>query len=887
MGEKFESHAELEAYITNFYKSLYRHDETVQGEIEEFLGPDVLNHPLVRGSILTDEEKINLDKELNIAELDTALEQSNLKSSPGMDGFSYRYIKKFWQIYREPLYKCAKNSLENQTLPDTFLTAQIKLIPKKGDSKKIGNWRPISLLSNFYKIVSRLINNRLKGIANRILSRAQKGFNNKRYIQESILNVLENIDFCKKNNIKGALVTIDQAKAFDSVSHDYMVKVYNFFGFGERIKNWLKSIGTGRRACIITSPGEVSETFDLEKGHAQGDSPSPLLYNFAAQILLFKIELDKKIKPIRCPVHFPGPVIPLDPFLHESNRETGKCDCFADDNTVQTILDLGSLRALKIVLGDFKVLSGLKTNYEKTGLMRVGDLSGEIEPDILALGFKIETEIKLLGFTLSNQKDMSDLNFVPIAEKIGKIIRFWERFYLSLPGKITVYKTLLLPQLNYVATILTPSDKLLSDISKSMESFVTQGLSIAKNRLYAKPEEGGLGLFNLKIFIKALQATWVSKAYVCCNDNWKYDLLENVNFDLHNFTVNLDNNNLGGTLSNLSNSFSEFLVEFSKKDENFIKVPLLNNLLFKTGGNNEIKFDATFFGAENAQVANAALKKVTWEKITRNDNLKGKDDINILLNCNLSNRNYEHLKRGWKIARKKYGNGKKWSETIEQFVSKEIKGSKRYRTIIDREPGKNYCKILKLPQLKTFKKLTGIMEISEIRAKNLYGSWNKHYLASDIKVFLFKFYNNILGTNLRVSKFNYEISPACTFCTITGPYPANREDFSHVFFHCPTVKNLIEEFFSKYMAINVPECATFFGANLGENEIANKSFQLAMDILRFHIWSTKLEKKIPNKTIIFENVNDTFSRILKISTKISIEFNTCSLFRNHRRDEPP
>ena len=68
-----------------------------------------------------------------------------------------------------------------------------------------------------------------------------------------------------------------------------MVKVYKFFGFGDRIQKWLKSIGTGRRACIITSPGEVSKTFELDKGHAQGDSPSPLLYNFAAQILLFKI----------------------------------------------------------------------------------------------------------------------------------------------------------------------------------------------------------------------------------------------------------------------------------------------------------------------------------------------------------------------------------------------------------------------------------------------------------------------------------------------------------------------------------------------------------------------------------------------------------------------
>ena len=102
-GNKIMSQSELETYVTNFYQSLYRFDDTVQGEIEDFLGPDILSHPLVRGSILTDEEKIKLDRELEITELDTALDQSNLKSSPGMDGFSYKYIKKFWNIYREPL----------------------------------------------------------------------------------------------------------------------------------------------------------------------------------------------------------------------------------------------------------------------------------------------------------------------------------------------------------------------------------------------------------------------------------------------------------------------------------------------------------------------------------------------------------------------------------------------------------------------------------------------------------------------------------------------------------------------------------------------------------------------------------------------------------------
>ena len=283
---------DLQQYITNFYSSLYRIDNSVRGEIEDFLGHDISNHPLVRGSILTPDEKIKLDRELNITELDLSLEQSNMKSSPGMDGFSYTFIKKCWNIYREPLFMCAKESLENQTLPDVFLSAQIKLIPKKGDSSKIGNWRPISLLSNFYKIISRLINNRIKEVANRILSRTQKGFNNKRVIQESILNIVENMDFCKRENIKGAMVSIDESKAFDSVSHSYMEKVYTFFGMGDCIQRWLKSIGTGRSACIIMGPGELSDTFPLEKGHAQGDSPSPLLYNFVDLVLQFVSQSD-------------------------------------------------------------------------------------------------------------------------------------------------------------------------------------------------------------------------------------------------------------------------------------------------------------------------------------------------------------------------------------------------------------------------------------------------------------------------------------------------------------------------------------------------------------------------------------------------------------------
>ena len=56
----------------------------------------------------------------------------------------------------------------------------------------------------------------------------------------------------------------------------------------------------------------------------------------------------------------------------------------------------------------------------------------------------------------------------------------------------------------------------------------------------------------------------------------------------------------------------------------------------------------------------------------------------------------------------------------------------------------------------------------------------------------------------------------------------------------------------KYMTIQVPDCEEFFGANLGDNEENNNSFQLVMDILQFYLWSAKLEKKVQNKTKILK-----------------------------------
>jgi hypothetical protein len=147
-GLVFESAEMRGGYIRSFYEKLYKVDPLVEGEIEHFLGPEIASHPTVLASKLSMDEVTELDAPLDITELDKSLKLSNMRSAPGIDGFSYRFITEFWDYFRIPLFNCAVEGLENQSLPDFFMTAVIKLIPKKGDTSKISKWRPIRLLSN-------------------------------------------------------------------------------------------------------------------------------------------------------------------------------------------------------------------------------------------------------------------------------------------------------------------------------------------------------------------------------------------------------------------------------------------------------------------------------------------------------------------------------------------------------------------------------------------------------------------------------------------------------------------------------------------------------------------------------------------------------------------
>jgi Reverse transcriptase (RNA-dependent DNA polymerase) len=437
-GNDFPSDEDRKKYITAYYANIYavKEDttENTPGCIEHFLGPDICNHPEVANSKISREQSDILDQDISIEELDTAIKDMNSKTAGGPDGVGVPVLKKYWRLMRGPLTLYCTEMMRLERLSPSFLTSAIKLIPKKGDTSKIKNWRPISLLNVAYKVISKAINNRLKKISGRILSRAQKGFTNNRYIQECVINMLESVAYCKNTGTKGFLLAIDQAKAFDTVDHKFIVEVYKFFGFGDRFIKMLKVTTMGRNATIVFDDNEHSKKVDLGTGFTQGNGPSPLLFNFCQQILIFKIEFNPLVKEIEWTVfkcnwidnhlnnyrqlQLPVPdaedqalAVPV-PAVDQpdeggqavvntgpaQNKGKGKVEGFADDTSVLAKSEKSALDAIKNDLAGFAAMSGLKVNFDKCILIPFG-YTGEVPDFFHTSGFKVDNYAKILGWT--------------------------------------------------------------------------------------------------------------------------------------------------------------------------------------------------------------------------------------------------------------------------------------------------------------------------------------------------------------------------------------------------------------------------------------------------------------------------------------------------------
>jgi hypothetical protein len=199
--------------------------------------------------------------------------------APGPDGLHVVFYKRFWPMVEEDLVAAVLQSLNSGKIPEGWNDTVIVLIPKNDDPKKVTEYRPTSLCNVIYKVISKLLATRLKGVLPEIIGEQQSAFVPGRIITDNILIAYECVHTIKRKTGKQGLcaVKLDMHKAYDRVEWKFLKEMMVKLGFDIRWINLMMECVSSVRYRVQFNSHETDQ-FTPTRGLRQGDPLSPYLF---------------------------------------------------------------------------------------------------------------------------------------------------------------------------------------------------------------------------------------------------------------------------------------------------------------------------------------------------------------------------------------------------------------------------------------------------------------------------------------------------------------------------------------------------------------------------------------------------------------------------------
>nr|GEV14736.1 probable fructokinase-5 [Tanacetum cinerariifolium] len=189
--------------------------------------------------------------------------------SPGPDGYSFEFLKKYWDLIGSDLFEAVEYFFRNDSFPKGCNSSFIALIPKVLDAKFVSDFRPISLIGCVYKVITKVLANRLMEVISDLVSDTQSAFVSGKQILDGPFILDELLQWCKRRDKQTMFFKVDFAKAYDSIRWDYLIDVLGSFGFGPVWCNWIRRSLTSAKASILIMKAIRSRFFN---GIGQEDS---------------------------------------------------------------------------------------------------------------------------------------------------------------------------------------------------------------------------------------------------------------------------------------------------------------------------------------------------------------------------------------------------------------------------------------------------------------------------------------------------------------------------------------------------------------------------------------------------------------------------------------
>jgi hypothetical protein len=223
-GIERESHKEIENILVNHFHGIAQEPNQDRTEAIQRITQHIPR-------LVTEEQNINLNKPIAKEEIDQVVQEMPNGKAPGPDGFTVEFFKACWEVVKHDVYGVVEDSRRSTSILKALNATMITLIPKENEARTPDRYRPIALCNVVYKIISKVIANRLKPLLPTLISQEQAGFVEGRQILDNIIHAHELIHTLKIQRRGGMIIQLDLAKAYDKISWHYMVKTLEAFGF--------------------------------------------------------------------------------------------------------------------------------------------------------------------------------------------------------------------------------------------------------------------------------------------------------------------------------------------------------------------------------------------------------------------------------------------------------------------------------------------------------------------------------------------------------------------------------------------------------------------------------------------------------------------------------